>query len=112
MQECSAFGLFFLIAGLLNYRAWLGWSGGRKLEAISARSLATLNSGRRPTRSLVVVGTLACGVFLVIAVTAFQKHGGEEWAEKSSGAGGFAFWIETTNPINRTADAKKDPGRD
>ena len=102
-------GMFFLIAGLLNYRAGLGWSGGRKLEVISARSLATLNSGRRPTRSLVVVGTLACGVFLVIAVTAFQKHGGEEWAEKSSGAGGFAFWIETTNPINRTADAKKDP---
>lgn len=102
-------GMFFLIAGLLNYRAWLGWSGARTQSAISPKSLATLNSGRRPTRSLVVVGTLACGVFLVIAVTAFQKHGGDEWAENSSGAGGFAFWIETTSSINRAADAKKDP---
>ncbi|NRB28637.1 MAG: ABC transporter permease, partial [Roseibacillus sp.] len=102
-------GTFFLIAGLLNYRAWLGWNGARRRRALSPRVLATLNSGRRPTRSLVVVGTLACGVFLVIAVTAFRKHGGEEWAEKSSGAGGFAFWIETTSPVNRAADAKKDP---
>ena len=102
-------GTFFLIAGLLNYRAWLGWNGARRRRSLSPRALATLNSGRRPTRSLVVVGTLACGVFLVIAVTAFRKHGGEEWAEKSSGAGGFAFWIETTSPVNRAADAKKDP---
>ena len=102
-------GTFFLIAGLLNYRAWLGWNGARRRRALSPRVLATLNSGRRPTRSLVAVGTLACGVFLVIAVTAFRKHGGEEWAEKSSGAGGFAFWIETTSPVNRAADAKKDP---
>lgn len=102
-------GMFFLIAGLLNYRAWLGWKGAKLQSAISQSSLAMLNSGRRPTRSLVVVGTMACGVFLVIAVTAFQKHGGNEWPEKSSGAGGFAYWIETTNPVNRAADAKLDP---
>ncbi|MCH2062541.1 MAG: hypothetical protein MK194_02315 [Roseibacillus sp.] len=102
-------GTFLLVAGLLSYRAWLGWNGARSRRVLSSRSLAALNSGRRPTRSLVVVGIMACGVFLVIAVTAFRKHGGEEWAEKSSGAGGFAFWVETTNPINRAADAKKDP---
>ncbi|MEC9054212.1 MAG: hypothetical protein VX633_02830, partial [Verrucomicrobiota bacterium] len=102
-------GMFFLIAGLLHYRAWLARRGIQRRRTLSARAIAALNSGRRPTRSLVVVGTLACGIFLVIAVTAFQKHGGEELAEKGSGTGGFAFWIETTNPINRAADAKKDP---
>ena len=102
-------GMFFLAAGLLHYRALLGRRGTQKRRTLSASALAALNSGRRPTRSLVVVGTMACGIFLVIAVTAFQKHGGEELAEKGSGTGGFAFWIETTNPINRAADAKKDP---
>ena len=102
-------GMFFLAAGLLHYRALLGRRGTQRRRTLSASALAALNSGRRPTRSLVVVGTLACGIFLVIAVTAFQKHGGEELAEKGSGTGGFAFWIETTNPINRAADAKKDP---
>ncbi len=102
-------GVFFLVAGLLNYRAWLGWSGAQKQSSLTPGTLATLNSGRRPARSLVVVGTLACGVFLVIAVTAFQKHGGDEWAKKSSGAGGYAYWIETTNPVNRAAKAKGDP---
>lgn len=100
-------GMFFLVAGLLTYRAWLGWSGGRAQSGITPSTLAVLNSARRPTRSLVVVGTLACGVFLVIAVTAFQKHGGDEWEELSSGAGGYAFWIETTGPINRPANANE-----
>ncbi|MBJ05567.1 MAG: hypothetical protein CMO40_00385 [Verrucomicrobiaceae bacterium] len=102
-------GVFLLIAGLLRYRAWLGSRGAQDHGELTSGSLAVLNSGRRPMRSLVVVGILACGVFLVIAVTAFQKHGGEEWAERSSGAGGFALWVETTNPINRAADAKQDP---
>ena len=102
-------GVFFLVAGLLRYRAWLGRLGADLRGEVTPGALAVLNSGRRPTRSLVVVGTLACGVFLVIAVTAFQKHGGGEWAERSSGAGGFALWVETTNPINRAADAKQDP---
>ncbi len=102
-------GVFFLMAGLLRYRAWLGRLGAQFRGEVTAGALAVLNSGRRPTRSLVVVGILACGVFLVIAVTAFQKHGGADWVEKSSGAGGFALWVETTNPINRAADAKQDP---
>lgn len=102
-------GMFFLIAGLLGYRAWLAWSGLQSQEELSTSSLAVLNSGRRPSRSLVVVGTLACGVFLVLAVTAFQKHGGKEWKERESGAGGYAFWIETTGAINRAADAAEDP---
>lgn len=102
-------GMFLLVGGLLNYRAWLAWSGNRRQSSITPRSLATLNNGRRPTRSMVVVGTLACGVFMLIAVTAFRKHGGDEWRERGSGAGGYAFWIETTNPINRAADANEDP---
>ena len=94
-------GSAFLLAGLAAYR----WLLRRRVAAtdrgLSPRRLAELNCGRRATRSLVVVGTLACGVFLVVAVAAFRKHGGNEWRERRSGAGGFAFWLETTSAANR-----------
>lgn len=65
--------------------------------------LARLNIARRPTRSLVVVGSLASGLFLVVSVTAFQKHGGGDWRNRQSPTGGFALWVETTTPIHRTS---------
>ncbi|MAF22879.1 MAG: hypothetical protein CMP26_09815 [Roseibacillus sp.] len=102
-------GMFLLVAGLLIYRARLERIAKKRYPSMSTRAMATLNSVRRPARSLVVVGIMACGIFLVISVTASRKYVGEEWAEKESGAGGFGFWIETTSPINRAADAKKDP---
>jgi len=94
-------GFLFLLAGLAAYR----WVLRRRLAApcgeLSARRLAELNCGRRAARSLVVVGSLASGVFLVVAVAAFRKHGGDEWKQRGSGAGGFAFWVETTRALNR-----------
>ena len=91
-------GSAFLLAGLCFYR----WMVARVGDAdLSRAQLAKLNTGRRSSRSLVVVGSLAAGVFLVVSVTSFQKHGGEGWKERSSGAGGFAYWVETTSPVNR-----------
>lgn len=49
---------------------------------------------------------LAAGVFLVLSVASFRKNGGENWEDKTSGAGGFAWWVETTSSVNRPADAK------
>ena len=77
----------------------------RLAPCLSPARLATLNAARRPTRSLVVVGSLAAGLFLVVSVTAFQKHGGGEWQNRSSGSGGFAFWIETTTAVHRGSNA-------
>jgi len=95
-------GFLFLVAGLASYRATLARGARRGLHGLP--SLARLNSARRPTRSLVVVGSLAAGIFLVIAVAAFQKHGGDEWRQPDSGAGGFAFWLESSGPLDRQAD--------
>ncbi|WP_193211734.1 ABC transporter permease [Luteolibacter marinus] len=93
-------GFSFLVAGLALFKA----RGVSKLTGeLTPARLARLNIVRRPTRSLVVVGCLAAGLFLVVSVTAFQKHGGDEWKERSSSAGGFAFWIETTTPVHRGA---------
>ena len=99
-------GFAFLVAGLALF-AWR--LRGRHLlpeEAVHAKGLAALNTSRRPTRSLVVTAALAAGLFLVVSVAAFQKHGGEEWKDPRSGAGGFAFWIETTSPVHRGAGAE------
>ena len=125
-------GFSFLVAGLSLFRAHLasaavssgvagptvagapsGVAGAsrsspsreRLAPCLSPARLATLNAARRPTRSLVVVGSLAAGLFLVVSVTAFQKHGGGEWQKRPSGSGGFAFWIETTTAVHRGSNA-------
>jgi putative ABC transport system permease protein len=107
-------GFSFLVAGLAFFRTRLssvvGASGsrpsnGRPAPCLTPARLAVLNSARRPTRSLVVVGSLAAGLFLVVSVTSFQKHGGGEWLERSSGTGGYAFWIETTTAVHRGSTA-------
>jgi ABC-type lipoprotein release transport system permease subunit len=103
-------GCAFLLAGLAAFR----WALRRKMAAVTtgeltARRMAALNCGRRATRSLVVVGTLASGVFLVLSVAAFRKFSGDEWRERHSGAGGFAFWVETTHAVGRDNASSSKP---
>jgi len=68
--------------------------------------LARLNPKRRPTRSLVAIGTLASAIFLVISVTSFQKHGASEWKDPASGTGGYGLWIETASPLTRQSTGR------
>lgn len=102
-------GAFFLIgfgvlmAGLGVFRRRLGRVVA--LASLTPAALAKVNLSRRASRSLTVVGVLAAGVFLVLSVTSFRKNDGKGWEEKGSGAGGFAWWVETTGPVNRPADA-------
>ena len=58
-----------------------------------------LNCGRRATRRLVATRSLASGVFLVVSVASFRNHSDDEWRERDSGSGGFAFWVETPSPV-------------
>jgi ABC-type antimicrobial peptide transport system permease subunit len=100
-------GFSFLITGLALFRvagaSRSSPSKERLAPPLTIPHLARLNIARRPTRSLVVVGSLAAGLFLVVSVTAFQKHGGGDWQKRSSPSGGFAFWIETTTPVHRSS---------
>jgi len=93
-------GFSFLVAGLALFKIR---SAKPPSGAFDLAHLARLNTARRPTRSLVVVGSLAAGLFLVVSVTAFQKHGGDDWQDRASGSGGFAFWIETTTAVHRSS---------
>jgi putative ABC transport system permease protein len=105
-------GFSFLIAGLALFRV-AGASRSRPSKERPAPSLtiphlARLNIARRPSRSVVVVGSLAAGLFLVVSVTAFQKHGGDDWQKHSSRSGGFAFCIETTSPVHRNSTSESN----
>jgi len=93
-------GFSFLVAGLALFKLLNTQS---KADGFDIAHLARLNIARRPARSLVVVGSLAAGLFLVVSVTAFQKHGGGDWQKRSARSGGFAFWIETTSPVHRSS---------
>lgn len=96
-------GFGILVVGLAVFRIRLGRVG--SLGALSVAGVAKVNLARRASRSLTVVGVLAAGVFLVLSVASFRKNGGEDWRKPESGAGGFAWWVETTAPVNRPADA-------
>ncbi len=69
---------------------WLSTRWDRPL--VSTRGLALRNATRRRARSLAVIGLLAFGVFMVVAVLAFWKDPSIDARNRSSGTGGFT-WI-------------------
>jgi putative ABC transport system permease protein len=65
----------------------------------STLSFGLRNITRRPGRSLAVIGMMAGGIFLVIAVNAFRLGAVADPTRRDSGTGGFAFIGESTLPI-------------
>ncbi len=96
-------GLLFMIAGLLWLRRRMrGDSSGlaSSLWQISARNIS-----RRPSRSLAVIGMMAGGIFLVVAVNAFRMGAGDT-TQRKSGTGGFALIGESSLPVYEDLNAK------
>jgi heme/copper-type cytochrome/quinol oxidase subunit 3 len=105
-------GLFFgagcllLAAGLFALRRWmLAGLGGGVLTRLSALSLRAI--GRRPGRSLAVVGMMAGGIFLVTAVNAFRLNAEVEPGKRDSGTGGFALVGESSLPVYEALDGEE-----
>lgn len=98
-------GMLLLIAGVLLTYASLSKVSGSLDETTSQTrlSLATLSTGnarRNPLRSTLTIGLMACAVFLVLAMAAFQLQPDE------AGTGGFDLIGGTAQPIYRDlADA-------
>lgn len=96
------FGAGFLM--LISLMIWIGMLLGR-IGATSQHisrsliSLALRNSARRRGRSLAVVAMLACGVFMVVAVSANRKDPGAGSEQRTSGTGGFSLYAESSVPI-------------
>lgn len=105
-REGPSPGLFFgagalLLAGAMAlcraFLAALTRADGQRQLTLGL--LGIRNSARRPARSLAVIGLLACGAFLVVAVGAGRKDPAANPDRPESGTGGFAFYGETTLPV-------------
>ncbi|MGH7955868.1 MAG: FtsX-like permease family protein, partial [Opitutaceae bacterium] len=98
-------GFSLLVTGIALCRAGMARPPNRNRDTlIDAGRLGALNLRTRRSRSLTVVGLIATAVFMVLSVASFRKHVGDDWLDRDSGTGGFAFWIETTAPQNAARD--------
>lgn len=96
-------GMLLMIAGLMWLRGWMRRDGG--VMARSLWQIGSRNISRRPSRSLAVIGMMAGGIFLVVAVNAFRMSAGDE-TQRSSGTGGFALVGESSLPVYEDLNSK------
>ena len=105
----------FFISGTLLLVGGLGFS--QALLSTLARSVGKMrmrlsnlglrNSARRTGRSLATIALLACGTFLIIAVSANRHDPHEGFELRSSGTGGFALFAESTLPVFQDLNSKQ-----
>lgn len=87
-------GLILITAGWLRWLRLKSRSFMKSLNALAIKSIP-----RRAGRSMTVLITLACGVFMVVGVGASYKEVDADSHERYSGTGGFALLARTTLPI-------------
>jgi len=90
-------GALLLIAGLgLTHSLLKIVAGSWNRTITSLAGFGLRNSTRRSGRSLAVVGLLACGIFLVIAVGANRHDPLADAHKRDSGTGGFALFGQSS----------------
>ena len=100
-------GALLLIAGLGLTHALLKIVAGSWNRTItSLAGFGLRNSTRRSGRSLAVVGLLACGIFLVIAVGANRHDPLADAHKRDSGTGGFALFGQSSIGILHDLSSK------
>lgn len=92
-------GSLMLIGGIAGVRLVLGRLSTRSSAKLSVRELGVRNAARRPGRSLATVGMLACGCFIVFAVSAMKEDLSLQAGERRSGTGGFRLYAESSIAI-------------
>ena len=75
-----------------------------KRPSSSSFRLVTKNIIRRPGRSLAILITVACGVFIVLGV-GLNRKSPTRYTQRDSRTGGFSLWIETAIALAKTPDA-------
>jgi len=103
-------GALLLIAGLGLTHAVLRMVASSWKNAMSSLAgLGLRNTTRRSGRSLAVVGLLACGIFLIVAVGANRHSPLAHAHERDSGTGGFTLLGESS--ISILHDLSSSSGR-
>jgi putative ABC transport system permease protein len=102
-------GALLLIGTLGLSQAVLRIAGGWDRAMVSLQGLGLRNATRRARRSLAIIGLLACGVFMVVAVGANRRDSASEAQGRDSGTGGFALYGDSSIPVLQ--DLGTDSGR-
>ena len=116
LQAGSFFGAgaLLLTASLMLFGAWLR---SRSATAVRGRGIGAISrlgfrgAAFRPVRSVLVAALIASAAFIIVAVDAFRRGGGELTADPKAGTGGFALVARSEVPIvynPNEADGRKD----
>lgn len=91
-------GMLLMISGILFLRRWMRRDSGSLAQTLTQIGLR--NISRRASRSLAVIGMMAGGIFLVVAVNAFRMDATE------AGTGRYALIGESALPVYEDLNAK------
>ncbi|MBT3469383.1 MAG: ABC transporter permease [Opitutae bacterium] len=100
-------GFLFLLAALFFFNGRLARIAYHQGDTPDLNVLGFRNTARRRGRSLVTIGVLASGVFMVVAVSSFHVTGERDWEKKTSGTGGFAIVAKSAIPIYNDLNTKQ-----
>ncbi len=103
-----AAGGLLLVAGIAASRVVLRRVGTiqSRWAVPTLRTLGLRNAARRRGRSLAIVGLLACGVFMVVAVGANRHDPLAQPLRRDSGTGGFAYYGESSIAVLHDLNSK------
>jgi ABC-type antimicrobial peptide transport system permease subunit len=104
-------GAFLLISGLALGSGVLSVIGVRGSAKPTLSGLGLRNAARKRNRSLTVAGLLACGSFMVIAVSSMKEDLGREAGERWSGTGGFEWFGQSTLALTDAPESKRGAER-
>ncbi len=111
-----AAGSLFLIGGVAFSRILLYRAGKRSGKVrLRVLDIGIRNNARNRTRSLTLIGILACALFIVFTVGANRLNARKDAERRDSGTGGFALYGESTIPVLHdldTEEGKKSYGLD
>ena len=98
------FGAGLLLLAALLTLAWVlldqhDRQGVAAPTAWSVSRVGLRNATARPGRSVLCITLIAFAAFIIVAVDAFHKEGGEATADPSSGTGGYPLLAESLLPI-------------
>src|SRR5439155_17762058 len=61
---------------------------------------------RRKRRSLATLALLACGCFVIVAISAFRLDANRDASRRTSGTGGFALIGQSSLPVTQDLNSK------
>ena len=99
-------GALIMTSGLAFASTVMKRSGKVQKIARSVWQIGTRNISRRPSRSLAVLGMMAGGIFIVMAVNAFRLGSDADSSRRDSGTGGFSLIGESSLPIYEDLNSK------